>query len=314
MKCPTLFSLFLLVCVLQSTSVYTQINLVPNTSLDTFTMCPINFSQISYAFPWTDAGGGSTDYFHTCSSVAPVPFVYLNYAHNSHSGAGMAGIWMQQANYREYVQVRLLDTLEAGISYWVEFYVFLCHGTAYGVNNVGAHLSSSALQQPANGVPITTVTPQILLPGNPVITDTMQWTRVSACYLATGGELFITIGNFYDDANTDTAATLGNYQGAYYFIDDVGITEVDTLGYSEFESDAVVTFPNPANELIQFQFAESNQNRPYVIYNSAGQEVQSGFFSGTILQISTAEFPDGLYLFSCLDGKNVVKEQFLISH
>jgi len=38
--------------------------------------------------------------------------------------------------------------------------------------------------------------------GNPVITDTLNWIKISGIYAANGGEDHIIIGNFYDDART----------------------------------------------------------------------------------------------------------------
>ena len=72
------------------------------------------------------------------------------------------------------------------------------------------------------------LTPQILLQGNPPITDTVNWVKVSGLYQATGGEQYITIGNFNYDSTTVTQIVdaASPYDAAYYYIDDVSIYEI----------------------------------------------------------------------------------------
>ena len=316
MKYRFIYAISMFVCC---TNLCGQVNLVPNYSLDTFSACPNNSSQISYASPWGDANGGSTDYFNSCSSVLPVPFFNYNYSHNSHSGSGMAGAWMYQVNgnYREYLQVQLIDTLEAGVSYWIEFYVLLSHGMGYGVNNVGAYLSSNAIQQPGAGVVISTVTPQIQLPGNPVILDTMQWTRISACYQAIGGERFVTIGNFYDDVNTDTASAMGNYQGSYYFIDDIGITKVDTLDIAD-ENQFPFTiniFPNPTSDFVTIEYILTGYARAtFELVDVSGRVIFNSSLnvSQTQQKIVLGEIASGTYVYRIYGDAELVNTDILI--
>ena len=66
--------------------------------------------------------------------------------------------------------------------------------------------------------------------GNPVITDTLNWIKVSGIYIAQGGEKYITIGNFFDNAHTyeDTLNAQSQYIEAYYYIDDVSVLEINS--------------------------------------------------------------------------------------
>jgi hypothetical protein len=59
-----------------------------------------------------------------------------------------------------------------------------------------------------------------------VLIDTMNWVRVSGIFIASGGERFIMLGNFYDDDQTDTLATPAFCVMAYYYIDDVSVYEI----------------------------------------------------------------------------------------
>jgi hypothetical protein len=65
--------------------------------------------------------------------------------------------------------------------------------------------------------------------GNPVISDTLNWTKISGIYLASGGESFITMGNFKDDASTQTQGNEDTLAMpfSYYFIEDVSVEEIN---------------------------------------------------------------------------------------
>src|SRR3990172_5781652 len=63
------------------------------------------------------------------------------------------------------------------------------------------------------------------------ISDTTNWVLVSGEFVATGAEKFMTIGNFYNDLNTNTQnvnpSATQNY--SYYYIDDVSVMRSPTV-------------------------------------------------------------------------------------
>ena len=79
-----------------------------------------------------------------------------------------------------------------------------------------------------NGQPAS-AKPQIEQFGNPCITDTANWVRVGGIYTAHGGEQFITIGNFTDDAHTDTLKVQTSFGYSGYNIDDVSVIPLDSM-------------------------------------------------------------------------------------
>src|SRR3972149_1459638 len=67
-----------------------------------------------------------------------------------------------------------------------------------------------------------------------IITDIKNWTLISGEYIAVGGEKYLTIGNFRNDANTQRDTINPNapwWNSAYYYIDDVSVYCVDS-GYT----------------------------------------------------------------------------------
>jgi hypothetical protein len=62
-----------------------------------------------------------------------------------------------------------------------------------------------------------------------IIRDTVNWVEIQGTFLASGGEKFITIGNFYADSNTLYDSVTNNFNGySYYYFDDISIYQKTT--------------------------------------------------------------------------------------
>ena len=128
-----------------------------------------------------------------------------------------------------------MDSLRTNHCYYIEFYVNLYNNAKYGNNNISLLLTDTAIwadfkykTPTANG--LIPANPQIQLNGNPVIIDTLNWIKISGIYTAHGGEQYITIGNFKDDAHTDTLNINNNgVKPTAYYIDDVSVISLDSM-------------------------------------------------------------------------------------
>ncbi len=150
----------------------------------------------------------------------------------SRTGTRHAGIIAYSApfgfedNYREYIQGHTTAPLVAGQTYCVSFYVSLADGCPFAAQDLGVYFSNTHYLRDActQGSHINETPDLVNTCG--IISDTSNWVRLQWDYVATGGEEYFLIGNFYNDANTTTSAAggsgFGNYF-AYYFIDDVSI-------------------------------------------------------------------------------------------
>ncbi len=104
----------------------------------------------------------------------------------------------------------------------------LANDVAYATDNIGMHFFNSLYQRnacPGQTNSLINITPHLNYDCGP-ITDTTNWVRLQWDYVATGGEQFFVIGNFFNNANT----TIVNNPGggftnpyAYYFVDDVSV-------------------------------------------------------------------------------------------
>ncbi len=210
-------------------------NLVPNPSFELYTQCLPG--SISIALPWTTSisNGYPSEYCNACinSNCCSVPsntfgFSY-QYAHTGNAYSYLYFIGPFGSNFRNYEQIKLLDTLKAGYCYEIEFYVNFADCYQLACNNISLLLTDTATYIPSSGKFIH-ANPQIIQYRNPVIKDTLNWVKVGGIYTAHGGEKYITIGNFSDDAHTDTLQFPTNIKtGGGYYIDDVSVIPLDSM-------------------------------------------------------------------------------------
>lgn len=229
---------YILFFLINPLDIFAQINLVPNSDFEAHdTFC--NTGAIFLTPPWQSPSGGSPEYFNSCTTMQPdysVPQNIWGYQY-AHSGSGYAffgthvnnPLW---PNYREYIQVKLNDSLKENKKYFVKFFVCLADSSSYAVYRTGLYFSDTAISKNiTDDSPFSQFTPQIENPVGNFITDKENWTLISGIYIAHEGEQYITIGNFYDDANTDTiylsdgAISQMKYSG--FYIDDVSVTLID---------------------------------------------------------------------------------------
>lgn len=224
---------FIAIFCLSNSFIFSQSNLVPNASFESYSSCPNSGGQINYALPWIGTSGG-VEYFNSCSAVYSVPFQNygssgFQYARTGNAFAALFALNGYGNNYREYLQVQLNDTLQNSQCYLVSFYANLQNPINIAVNNLGVYISNS-LFTTATPFGVPPFVPQILKCKNNIIADTLNWTLISGIYTSTGGEKYISIGNFYDDVNTDTMQTgHGTIEAAYYYIDDVSVIPIDSV-------------------------------------------------------------------------------------
>jgi len=219
----------LFICFFVATCTGTSQNLVPNGSFECYSTCPDQYDQVNYAKHWSSPvphNGSWPDYHNSCDLNNGMGFpLNGNTGDSARTGAGCMGFMFWQ-NYdpasREYLQAKLLQPLQNGKCYQLTFYVKLYVGLNMGIDRIGAHFSTTAISSVSQN--LYGYVPQVQnTPGVP-ISSTTAWTQISGSFVATGGEDYITIGNFYNNAATTTD---GNPSGWYthYYIDDICLIE-----------------------------------------------------------------------------------------
>ncbi|MCW3083300.1 MAG: hypothetical protein JWP12_666 [Bacteroidetes bacterium] len=297
-------------------------NLVPNPSFEISTQCPYNPSQVSFALPWTDPNNGSSDYFNACGTGGlgvPMNFIGNQLARTGNAYMGLSVYYNDIENWREYIQVKLNSTLEYHKNYAVEFYVSLAD-TVYTAANVSLYFSDTAISETATN--ILNVSPQIVndMITNP-LTDKAGWTKIYGMYTANGSENYITIGNFSDDANTDTIM-VGTTEsiGAYYYLDDVSVVcmDCDATGIDEASNPYNLNiYPNPAQNTVHMTYTlPKYENVGIKLYDYLGKSVaiQSLSISEGEISFNTTNLPNGVYFCSLtLDNAIISSQRVIIS-
>ncbi len=211
-------------------------NLVPNWSFEDTIQCPDNFGQLNRTQYWFNPTTGTPDYFNSCDTrtwYMNVPYTAFGFqnAHtgNAFSGSVYGGPNLTPPNNREYIEVQLTDSLINGRCYYISFYVSRANNCSMAISNIGCFLSPNAITS-TNIFPLPVI-PQIENTIGNYLTDTLDWMKISGTFVSSGGEKYITIGNFHDDSTTDSVTVDSRQYGFYYyFIDDVSVIPCeDTL-------------------------------------------------------------------------------------
>ncbi len=230
-------------------------NLVSNPSFEEFEECPdeVTFNTRKELIPfWYMPNSGTTDYFNSCTiRQVNVPNNVMG-SMFALDGEAYTGIILIESpnsgdkkliNYREYLQTELKEPLAKDSLYCVKFYFSIASYSHYAVNRIGLHLSEEKVRKKLS-TKVIELEPQIILDTNIFIIERDYWHQVCDTYRAKGDERYITIGNFYDDCETEYAPLdYSIYRNsiqqiieankiAYYYIDVVSVTKISDSAFN----------------------------------------------------------------------------------
>ena len=205
-------------------------NLIENGDFEMYSTCPFETSQISYAENWFDPTAATSDYFNMCdtTNTVSVPTNFMGYQ-PAQSGNAYAGIFIAQTGgpiYREYIETGFKSTLVAGMPYTLTFYANISDLSSCKPKTVCAFISSeflsdyttnSILMEPSDIIHTICSDPENYF-------DSIgQWEKIYACFLATGEERYITIGNSFSNDYAPCLSETGGNKTAYLYIDNIAI-------------------------------------------------------------------------------------------
>lgn len=291
-------------------------NLVPNGDFEQYISCPPGYIPLDSALNWINPSqfppGGSPDYLNQCNNGGwSVPSNVFGYQ-QAHSGVGYCGIilFYKGETIREYAEVMLLSPLVANQCYHVQMYISLCETYGYyTTDDVGFYFSDTLVDGILNWnlLPFTAQVNNAT--GN--YPDTANWTLVSGNYTASGGENYLIIGNFKDDANTDTIAyNTSSTEESYIYIDDVSLTPCTAI--EEQNEEAIKIYPNPVeDELLVSGLKLPVGEKEIKITDILGKEIYHNQFLTSDIRILTSDFKSGIYFIEIKNGKNSYRKKFL---
>ncbi len=281
--------------------------LIPNGDFEIYSTCPVQFAQLSRATPWINpsiagqTNAASPDVFNSCdtSNTAGVPINLVGYqlAFNGNGYAGIA-LWSPAGglqNFREYLESPLDTVLTANACYHFRMRVNLANNMRYTTSSVGAYFSDTAIINIPNNYVLPFSSQINNTPGNDF--DTLNWTLVEGNYTAHGGEQFILIGNFNDDANTSTHVVNSGLSSdyAYVYLDSVSLKPC-TTGISDLQQElSIKVFPNPFDQSISCSL-KLYEPVELQVYDLSSRLILKQEFSHST-NINTGSLAQGMYLY-----------------
>lgn len=248
----------------------------------------------------------SPDYFNRiCPSV---PANYFGYSQPKSGDAYVgAGIYYRGSVIKEYFYQHLASPLISGKTYCLSFFVTRSNIIPYAIKNIGAYFSNS-LPTVVNGWEIN-ANPQVVSAS--IISDTVLWTQIQGCFIANGGEQYVTIGNFTQNSMTDTlnAGTnnliINGETVSYYFFDDFTLVDQTSVGLDDIaKTIGFEIYPNPNTGLLKFSNLQyTNGDYNVKILDLYGKEVINEVLKE---ELDISSFDKGVYTLLLYKNKQLV--------
>lgn len=231
--------MLVLFLILSNGTVLLGQNLVPNPSFEDYGRLPCGVNEFliqDLLRNWMQPTPATTDYWNSLAE----PDCFLNPTESTvvpRTGNGMVGLITAviqngiKRQYKEYVEVKLVDSLKKGALYHVELYAHnrlksITQSDILSANNLGVAFSDTPVLYPNNAS-----APDHLLLESPVRAEEpvgSSWEKIEGCFLAPRTSQYLLIGNFQSiDSTTLVQITSGSaVANAYYFIDDILVEEL----------------------------------------------------------------------------------------
>lgn len=291
-----------------------QYNLVPDPSFESFTSCPVSVAFVPYLTYWTEGlENVSPDYMNACNNTMNglVGVPSNRFGHQlARTGLGYVGICTAYddtinpiLNYREYVQTELIDTLNPGVEYTVNYYVSAADSCGRLTNSFGAYFSSTEIDTiilPGSNAYLP-FQPQVENSATNYLGDRIGWTLVTGTFIATGGEKFLILGNFRPHLTTTITLTgwgtwPPNMKTAYLYVDDVLVAPTDSLtSINEINSNDELSLSTLNNNEFEITSKYHSINA-YEVVNCLGQIIDKKVnVNENSLHLNLEECANGIY-------------------
>lgn len=269
---------------------------ISNPGFETYTSCPNNVSQISRAAPWINSLGalaGTPDFFNCAYTITGVDYGGIT----AQSGTGFAGCFCEiynstagYRNYKEYFTTQFPTPLVGGTTYTFSFYVAHLYGSSTPATNFVSGTVYTDLPEAERGflgaafstaAPVAANTEGVTSPrwtsirndfglGRVLIPATNtavygaasrnNWVPVTLQYTASGGETFMTIGQFRP-GNTSLPA-----DNAVYFLFDGFSSQLTALPVSFGNIEATI---KNGQVSVNWQTTKETNNSHFIVEASA---------------------------------------------
>ena len=312
----SLFTKVLLGVYFCTSNLNAQINLVPNSSFETFTSCPSFPGQVEFAFPWYNPTNSSPDYFNACNTFSVgIPQNFMGFQYPRTGNANM-GLYVVDANDKYIKNQFALSFLRGnnfvtlGAPNDLDYQNF--HSSML-VSNIGKSQKCKEKIHDKNLIGADSV-----LTGF-IDTNLIEYNFKKTALLFTGpfqtkslllsDSLFLDslakkIPKQYGDA-VIVAQEMMRLDIPYFGLVERAFQQTNQNG--NIIDSNIKIYPNPAhNKLVVQSVKESNLQIKVV--NLVGEEIESKICTGNACEIFTNSYLNGIYIIL------VYKEGLLIKH
>ncbi|MEP7168164.1 MAG: T9SS type A sorting domain-containing protein [Bacteroidota bacterium] len=282
-------------------------NLVINPGFEDTISCPSGQGALWALSSWFNPNGASPDYFNQCSNpnIAGVPDNFYGYQF-ANAGVGYSGIVLAGLpNFREYIEDTLTFPLVANQCYQFNMYISLGDECQYTSDDIGVYFSGAAITGVISTSPLPVI-PQINFTLG-LTTDTVNWIPLSGIYTAQGGERYIIIGNFKNDALSTTFLFNPTGQRVYclFYIDDVSLSACTEIKEQDDIAEISI-FPNPFSDKINIT-VKRNELVEVNLYDVTARKIFNKSFTNST-SINTEQLAKGIYLYEVRNKNGVIKK------
>ena len=221
-----------------------QTNLVPNPSFEeNFNnyICIYDLNDsVQWPSYWTIPNATDPDYMHSpnCDIYRRVPENFCGYQipydGNAYIFIDIVSDSLVGFFWREYIQIKLNEVLVLDHKYCFSTWISLADSTPRATDDFGVFFSDTAIHR--NDSYNFPFTPQIRNPEGRFLIDKINWVLISGSFISSGGEKYLTIGNFLDNYQTNfvwvpPCGVSWVHEGAYY-IDMVSLYDCTSFDYT----------------------------------------------------------------------------------
>lgn len=281
-------------------------NLIPNPSFEELeVLCegPVSYSDLN---DWTLAGCTiNPALYNACSALNGFPNDGTPSNAFGHQEPVDGQAYITMLTYLANVSVTppfyatcpLLEPLVADVEYCFSAHVSLVDRAAYRTRDMHVFLSD-AFPSACNGLDTSVWVNDAQLVLNTTDVDTASWVLLSGSFSASGGESYLTIGNFNARFDPDTiyiAPSSVPWQSAMYYLDVLDLRPCAS-SVPEHGTDELLATYDPATQELMISAAQAREITDVVLFDASGRIVRSfkgGF--GTI-RYAVGDLPHGIYV------------------
>jgi hypothetical protein len=178
-----------------------------------------------------------------------------------------------------------------------------------GSNNIGAKFSNQTYSDSI----VAPINNKAHISCKKIILEKNKWVSVSGVFTADSNYTNLIIGNFHDDFTTERTIMKNLDCLAYYYIDDVCVSQDSLLCNNDFDSTSlknnVVLYPNPTMDKLTLESKERINKSALVFYDIWGRNITPKIgliqsINNHQIYIDVSMLPSSVYVIKCYDEAN----------